>query len=179
MARSKIQNILTVLTVAAAMASCNRNTVFYRYDHTPVAGWEKNDTLTFDVSPVPRAGSYREEIGLRINGSYPFTGLCLIVEQTIYPSGVSVSDTLNCRLIDADGTVRGRGVSYYQYSFHLTDMRLEQGDSLHVCVRHNMKREILPGISDIGLRVVSVAREVAAGVDAQEDEKEEREAPQR
>lgn len=155
-----------VLTVAAAVMSCNRKTVFYHYEHTPVAGWEKNDTLTFDIGPVPGAGGYREEIGLRINGSYPFTGLCLIVEQTIYPSGVSMSDTLNCRLIEADGTVKGRGVSFYQYKFHLTDVSLERGDSLHVCVRHNMKREILPGISDVGLRVDEVpARQGGIGTD--------------
>jgi hypothetical protein len=32
-------------------------------------------------------------------------------------------------------------------------IRLNEGDSLHVLVKHNMKREIMPGITDIGLRV--------------------------
>lgn len=144
-----------MFTVAAAVMSCNRKTVFYKYGHTPIAGWEKNDTLTFDVSPVPADGCYREEIGLRINGAYPFTGLCLIVSQTIIPDNITLNDTLNCRLFSDDGTVKGRGVSWYQYKFHLTDVRLRRGDSLHICVRHNMKREILPGISDVGVRLTN------------------------
>lgn len=63
---------LMVLTVATALVSCNRKTVYYHYEHTPIEGWEKNDTLTFNVSPMAVAGDYREHIGLRINGSYPF-----------------------------------------------------------------------------------------------------------
>ena len=92
-----------------------------------------------------------EEVGLRINESYPFRSLCLIVEQTKWPAGTHRSDTLNCTLIDPDGTVMGQGISHYQYNFHLTDQQLQAGDSLHISIRHNMKREILPGIADIGV----------------------------
>ena len=139
------------LAVALALAGGNRKTLYNHYEHTPIAGWEKNDTLIFDVNPARQEGVYREEVGLRINGAYPFQGLCLIVEQLILPSGVTRSDTLNCSLIDREGNVKGQGVSYYQYNFHLTNLSLSQGDSLHVRIRHNMKREILPGIADVGL----------------------------
>ena len=30
---------------------------------------------------------------------------------------------------------------------------MNQGDSIHITVRHDMKREILPGVSDIGVKV--------------------------
>ena len=49
--------------------------------------------------------------------------------------------------------MKGHGISTYQYNFHLTTLTLNEGDSLHIAVRHNMKREILPGISDIGIRL--------------------------
>ncbi|MBP7359673.1 MAG: gliding motility lipoprotein GldH, partial [Prevotella sp.] len=42
------------------------------------------------------------------------------------------------------------GISYYQYNFNISHIELHKGDSIHVCIRHNMKREILPGISDVG-----------------------------
>ena len=31
------------------------------------------------------------------------------------------------------------------------DMKLNKGDSIHLCISHNMKREIMPGIADVGI----------------------------
>lgn len=139
--------------MAIALTACNRRTVYHHYEHTPVSGWEKNDTLVFYTDPMQDDGHYIEEIGLRINGSYPFMGLNLIIEQTVYPSKDTRSDTLNCTLIDEQGYPKGRGISHYQNLFHLTTLKLNRGESLHIAIRHDMKREILPGISDIGIRL--------------------------
>ena len=103
-----------VAVVTLALPACDGGVVYDEYRPTQIEGWEKNDTLVFDVARLRHGGRYSQEIGLRINALYPFTRLSLLVEQT--------------------------------------DLR--EGDSLHVCVRHIMKREILPGISDIGLKMV-------------------------
>lgn len=143
--------LVPLFAVALLVCGCNRKTIYSHYEHTPVEGWERVDGLSFDFSPVPYDGTFREDIGLRINSSYPFMGLTLIVEQQVYPMGVRRSDTLSCKLIDDDGTIQGEGISSFQYNFHLCNLKLEKGDSLHVHIRHNMKREILPGISDVGV----------------------------
>ena len=144
--------LLTLLiTVALTFVGCNRKTIYSHYEHTPISGWEKYDQLSFDYAPARADGLFREEIGLRINNAYPFTGLTLIIEQQRFPSGMTRSDTLSCKLIDSDGNIRGNGTSFYQYNFHLCDIKLSKGDSLHISIHHNMKREILPGISDIGV----------------------------
>ncbi len=145
--------ICTAVLSSLFLAGCNSNTAYNHYEHTPVAGWERNDTLFFDAGPIISSGQYVEEVGLRINGEYPFTGLNLVVEQTIEPSHERHSDTLCCSLISEHGVAKGRGISNYQYIFHLTTLKLEQGDKLRVAVRHDMKREILPGIADIGVRL--------------------------
>lgn len=143
--------ILTVVCVA--FAACDRLPVYSHYEHTSSNGWEKNDTLSFSVSPVKEAGYYQEELGLRINEDYPFQGLCLVIQQTILPSGYRHNDTLNCTLIDKSGRVKGSGIKHFQYNFHVNTIRLTEGDSLHILVKHNMKREIMPGITDIGFRI--------------------------
>ena len=137
--------------VVLTLVGCNRKTIYSHYEHTPINGWEKVDRLSFSIPPIRDGGTFREDVGLRINGAYPFMGLTLIVEQQVFPSGTKYSDTLSCKLIDDDGNIRGEGVCFYQYQFHLCDLELAKGDSLHVSVRHNMKREILPGISDVGV----------------------------
>ena len=142
-----------LITVAYAFGACNRLPIYSHYEHAPSAGWEKNDTLDFYVTPVKEAGYYHEELGLRIDDSYPFQGLCLVIEQTILPSGYRHNDTLNCSLYEKNGVAKGSGIKHYQYNFHMNTIRLNEGDSLHIAVRHNMKREIMPGITDIGLLI--------------------------
>lgn len=133
------------------LAACNRRLVYDKYVSTPVAGWEKNDTLSFEISPVDSATSYQSYLGLRITDAYPFTALTLIVEQHVYPRDEIKIDTVHCQLTDDRGNATGNGLSYHQYKFPITLMQLQHGDSIHVRVRHDMKREILPGVSDIGM----------------------------
>lgn len=146
----RVCSTLFIIIAAIIITSCNDKRVYDKYNHTSVTGWEKNDTLSFDIPRIEKAGKYDAELGLRINGAYPFTGLSLIVEQTIYPTKKIKTDTVNCKLIDNNGVTKGYGISYYQYNFPIGELELRQGDSIHVNIRHDMQREILPGISDIG-----------------------------
>ena len=154
-------------------AACKNKTIYSHYEHVPIFGWEKNDTLFFAITPIKQDGNYQENIGIRINGSYPFMGLTLIAEQTIFPSMESHSDTLNYELIDEDGNMKGKGISHYQYSFPLKTLQLQEGDSVSINIRHDMKREILPGVSDIGITLIkessSRASQMPTGINTQED----------
>lgn len=132
-------------------ASCNPRKAYHHYEHTPVSGWEKNERIEFNIPPVEHSGTYALDLGLRINGLYPYMRLALVVEQTVYPPKKTTTEKLNCKLIDERGKPQGRGTNLVQYHYHLNDLSLRAGDSLHVVVRHDMRREILPGISDIGI----------------------------
>ncbi len=147
------KKFITLCVLAALLlGSCNGGIIYNKYNHTPLSGWEKNDTLSFDVPRLANAGTYQPQLGLRINGAYPFMSLTLIVEQTVYPGKKVFIDTLNCKLRNQQGISTGQGISYYQYDYPLHTLELVKGDSLHISVRHDMKREILPGISDIGIK---------------------------
>ena len=144
------------LTVALVVAGCDRKTIYHHYEHTPLAGWERGDTLFFTVKPVGQGTvAVRRAVELRTADSYPFRALSLIVEQTVLPSCRTSRDTLDCPLVTPDGTVLGQGITLYQYHFSLPDASLEEGDSLSLRVYHNMKRETLPGIADIGIRLTA------------------------
>ena len=142
-----------MLLAVLLLTACKQRTVYYHYEHTPLSGWEKNDTLVFTTDTIAIDGTYGEEVGIRINGTYPFLQLNLVVEHLVMPAMTVKSDTLSCRLIDETGNALGNGVSNYQYLIPLTSLTLKKGDRLRIAIRHDMKREILPGISDIGLRL--------------------------
>lgn len=134
----------------AVMAGCTGNMVYDKYEHTLVSGWEKNDTITFRVPKAKVAGDHQATLMLRTNDSYPFMSLTLVVEQKVSPSETIYTDTLKCTLTDEHGNNKGQGVSYHQFTFPIRTLPLLVGDSLTIRVRHNMKREILPGVSDVG-----------------------------
>ena len=82
------------------------------------------------------------------------------------------NDTIRCKLRDEKGIPRRQGVSYYQYSFHIDDLQLQQDDSIQVDIRHDMKREMLPGIGDVGILMKHYwlrANEVSSRINSQED----------
>ncbi len=159
---------LLYLTVCLGMvlASCQDHIVYSHYESTSIKGWERNDTLSFDISPIQRTGNYEEAVGLRINGEYPFRSLNLIVKQMVAPSGKTYTDTLECHLVDELGHAHGNGINHIQYLFPLMTLKLDKDEALHVSIHHCMKREILPGILDVGLQL---SRQVSAGVQTKKD----------
>jgi hypothetical protein len=44
-------------------------------------------------------------------------------------------------------------VNYFQHRFHLTNFYANKGDSMVIAIRHNMRRDLLPGIMDVGVRL--------------------------
>ena len=157
--------------VVLMLTACNDKTVYHNYEQTPPSGWEKNDQLSFTLPPIQETGNYTEEVGIRINGTFPFLSLSLIIEQTKLNTGERQCDTLVCELINKRGYPQGKGVSQYQYLFPLKTIQLNKGDSLRIEIHHDMKREILPGITDVGIKLSKTSRagKVAARIKAQED----------
>lgn len=154
--RSRSHRLAALLLTAVALlvVGCKQKTLYHHYEHTATTGWEKNDTLFFHVPAAQQGEELSEEVELRTNSSYPFLGVSLIVVQTTFPSNVSQKDTLFCTLADEDGNIQGKGVNYYQHHFHLKDFYTNQGDSIVIAIHHNMKRETLPGIVDVGVKLI-------------------------
>ena len=157
---------MAAATTAAIITSCKLRTSYSEYRHTPLEGWEKNDTLFYDVQPARQAGRYVQMLGIRIDDSFPYTSLSLIVEQSIihkrksgtdsplsYRTSYYKTDTVRCHFTDSQGRLSGPGINLHQYDFPIGTIDLRPGDSLHIKVRHTMKREIMPGVADVGIRI--------------------------
>lgn len=144
---------LVAIIAVLAICSCDETVVYDSYRHISTAGWERNDTLVYDVKPVAHSGNYTEELGLRLDGNYPFMQLWMVVEQTILPSRMVHTDTVTCDVTTHNGTPLGHGVNLYQHAVPIGSVSLAEGDSLHIVVRHCMRRELLSGISEVGVKL--------------------------
>ena len=163
--------VTVVLLTLIALCGCQRQIVYHQFRHIYEPGWDKTDTLHFDVRPQSGDGVYSLDAQLRTDKDYPFQQLTIEVDQTVYPSKERYHDVIDCRLISEDGVIDGDGISYFQYEFHVCDLSLRQGDSIHISLTHNMKREIMPGINDVGV-CLSRTNKVPASVNAQEDKEQ-------
>ena len=155
LSRNHLFALLLFLTVALVLSSCNRNTVYSHFAHIPVVGWDRGDTLFFTVSNLREGGVFTEELGLRSTNQYPYTSLTMIVKQEVFPSRFLQRDTVTVKMVDNEGNRLGGGLNLFQYTVPFAQVQLTETDSLVVSVTHYMKRDVLPGITEVGLTVTT------------------------
>lgn len=166
MSNNKFSNIkLGVISALVAFIalnlfnSCKRGVVYDHYEHVSEQGWEKSEIFSFDINPLAEKGAYAPELQLRINNTYPFMAVNMVVETTVLPSGKKFTQYLDCKLTNPRGQQQGNGISSFQYAYPLNTLYLNKGDSLHVSIRHDMMRTPLPGITDVGFMLSNKADE--------------------
>lgn len=147
--------IATIVLLIATIIniSCDNSTIYNKYINADTRGWGKNEVMEYTIDSIAQTGTYNLTLGLRINNTYPFQNLNMLISQTIYPKNITYTDTITCRVTDRQGKMNGYGVTLYQYSMLAATMEYTKGDSIKVRVIHNMKREVLPGIVDIGIKI--------------------------
>ena len=65
------------------------------------------------------------------------------------------NDTVNCEIINDKGILVGhKGITSTEIRQAITSFRLNRNDSMQVKIHHIMNRESLPGISDVGIRIL-------------------------
>ena len=144
---------ITAVVLLLLLCGCQQQIAYHQFRHISEPGWDKTDTLHFDIAPLSVDGDYQLHAELRTDKDYPFQQLTIEVLQKVYPSKETHHDVIVCDLISETGVIEGDGISFFQYQFHVRDLSLQRGDSIHVCISHNMKREIMPGIADVGIRL--------------------------
>ena len=137
------------VSLLGMLAGCGSGPV--ASDAAPVdpAGWSSKDTvrLQFDVT----APEHRHDLqfGLRHNQDYPFSNLYLFVRLT-YPNGKTLTDTLACPLACPDGTWYGDGGEWVDHRIgYKRGVAFPLEGSYRLDIVHAMRRDPLPGISDV------------------------------
>ncbi len=142
-----------VLLCTLMLMGCTKGYTYHHFEHTEVEGWEKHNALHYAVPPVTNTADYGLCIDLRTTSDYPYTSITLVVEQQVFPAGRKLRNMVECKLIDDNGRRQGTGIGQYQYRFPIRTQHLNKGDSIDISIKHNMTQYILPGISDVGVRL--------------------------
>lgn len=142
-----------VLGAAVMLTACDDPRTYDHFEHTDTTAWDAEDALCFDV-PRQWEGTYDMELRLRSTLDYPYQNLSVVVETTVLPSRQTHRDTVSLTLNDDKGhPTRQSGISLSEIQKHVTTLTLLRSDSLHISVRHLMRRTSLPGISEVGIKL--------------------------
>jgi len=142
-----------LLGVLLMLTACHEDTVYNHFEQPFGDGWDRSDTLRFEVPSIAADGNYQVTLQVRTDVSYPYRNLSFVVEQTLMPRQQVRRDTVNCQLVDKRGMRTGSGVSQFQYSFPMRQLLLHKKQTVRFAVFHCMKLEVLPGVMDVGIRI--------------------------
>ncbi len=145
-----------ILSLCAVLASCREGrTAAFEYRPVPVEGWEAGDTLHFRVDTIRQGGSYRLSIGVRTSAAkpYPFRSIWLLICQHRHNPEAFTRDTLECRLANERGDALGNGTSLYTSTAAWQTVQLPEGSSADITVNHIMRRDMLQGVTDVGIKL--------------------------
>ena len=152
--------IIALMTTIMSATSCSDPRTYDQYKSVSLQGWQRNDTLTFDI-PRQWEGNYQLDLCLRAAQTYPYRNLSVIIERKVIyfrqrkKLEKAYNDTVNCEVINVKGTLVGhKGITSTEILEAVTSFRLNRNDSLQVKIHHIMNRESLPGISDVGIRLL-------------------------
>lgn len=134
-------------------AACTSGTVLHSYKPVPVGGWERHDTVRFDLPRVEKDIDGILFIGLRTAAHVGIQDVVLAVEQRFESPSTFRLDTIRYPLSDAEGFALTPGVNHHQYEDLQLPIRLLKGQSGTVSIRHLMSHEAISGITEVGIRI--------------------------
>lgn len=142
------------MAIVMSVTSCKDSRIYDHYEPIDVKGWERNDTLIFNIARQHTSGTYHLNIGMRATDGMPYTNLAMIMRIRILPGNTWITDTIHYNIIDNNGKLLGKnGVSSSELQYHVTDIQLHRGDSLHITLNHCMNRDEIPGLTEVGIQL--------------------------
>lgn len=153
------QQVKEGIAVASAaillLSGCMGSSVYHGYQPISKEGWSKHDTIIFQLPKDSIPDTYSLEIGLRTRDTYRYTSIWLVVEQDLEKKGVFTRDTINFPVTDHYGNILGYGFSAHQQEIPVKKIAVNPGGGITVKLYHIMKREVIEGVTDAGINVLS------------------------
>ena len=142
-------SFLALLVAAILCAGCGTGPVSSDAAEVNPEGWNSTDTVRLEFTVNNPDHRHDLQLGLRHNEDYPFSNLYLFV-RLVYPNGRTLTDTLACPLAAPGGQWYGRGGKWIEHNIGYKQgvgFPLQGRYALEVV--HAMRRDPLPGLSDI------------------------------
>ncbi len=156
----KMRNVLAYFFLIISLVSCNNDIVVS--DSKALSGvWDKAEVVEFTIPTMDSLQQYNMFLHIRNTNDYKYSNLFIIAAIT-FPHGKTVTDTLEYRMANPDGSWIGEGIGNVKENklWYKENIRFfEEGNytlSLMQAVRNNGSVEgvtQLDGITDVGYSI--------------------------
>lgn len=103
-----MRSIFWTLLVVMSFIACDSKTVVSEMKTLP-GHWDQQDVIEFTIPQLDSLKKYNVFLHIRNTNEYPFNNL-FIIASINFPHGKVVTDTLEYRMAEADGTWLGTGI---------------------------------------------------------------------
>jgi gliding motility-associated lipoprotein GldH len=142
------------LLLAAMCTACTGHDTFCRFHSIGESIWHKDSVICFEVAVHDTLSAHNVSLELRTDDQYPYKNLWLFISLR-KPSGEIRRDTLECQLADDNGKWYGTGISLHKLTVpYDTGLVYPQAGIYTYTIAHAMRNDRLPGISEVGLRIL-------------------------
>ena len=136
------------------LASCENQVVYEQYQAIDNTSWNKEKTYFFTFEVTDASVAYDISFEVRNNNFYPYQNLWLFCSEEM-PVGPLRRDTVEFLLADDYGKWYGQGFSLFHSSFSLKKRyKFPMEGQYTFGFRQGMRKDSLPGIQEIGLRLM-------------------------
>lgn len=149
-----LRKSLILLFAASFCMACDEQTVYHSFQSLPTEGWQRKDTLFFNVMVPDSVTLYNVSVEVRNRNNYPYQNLPLLIYYDSPEAQNIKRDTLELRLADSAGIWLGDGWGgLYQSTLSAGLIRIGKAGEYRFKVIHLLPDEVLPGVNDIGIKL--------------------------
>ncbi len=143
--------------MATVMAGCNSGMHYadsWSPDH---ARWNMHDPARFACTIDDTLQLWNVRLSLRTTPDYPYRNIYLFV-MTDFPSGITVTDTLQAMVTDEKGRWLGKGAGNLRELTipYRSNVWFPEEGEYRFTVIHGMRDTLLRGVNDVGISITRI-----------------------
>lgn len=140
--------------LAVITLSCDRNTLFSDNYRIEDRQWSMYDPARYTCIIGDTVSIFNIDLSVRTSTDYPYRNMYLFIVTT-FPSGTTVTDTLQALITDEKGMWLGRGAGDLRELTipYKSNVFFPEEGEYHFSVIHGMRDTLLKGVYDMGIRI--------------------------
>lgn len=149
---------VVILLIFFLSVGCTTKTVYHSYQSIKESGWDRKDTLIFNLPADIAPGKYKMEIGVRNSPEYLYKNIWISIGNNWEDSLLYKTDTLELNLTDEQGRWPYQGnISNLYQSVHpyIEVPELPKQQKRIIKIVHIMRKNPIQGIQDIGVKLTA------------------------
>lgn len=149
------RRVLLVPLAALLLGACGPHVLYHSYCSLPLAGWARTDTLRFEAVLPDTLAPFQLSIELRHRICFPYRALPVRFQLRV-PGRLPVCDTLSLPVADEESNWHSVGWGDLRTTASpAVTLPPGIGDTCHITLTAALPDSLLPGVNDVGIKIVS------------------------